>query len=260
MTRSLAPRSLSSSSAGWRRRRPVHRTKAQRRSTVLADSISVRSSAARFGSSLLLVSSADSLSLVVGRRSCLRFRVSRRWREWSWVGPAAIRSVVFSSWRRRFASATRSPGLAAVRARRTASATLRARISGASSSSTCANVGCSSGSLFSTLPSASVLRSSYNPSGSRFVARPPMKLVTSPGYCPASGLPNVQCPCLSRHGLWLGPANPIIWSGAATRKHKASCAIRSWTSNHCSNDYVVCGAGWQKFPVAVQMLPIAEVK
>ena len=131
MTRSLAPRSLSSSSAGSRSRRPVQRTKAQSRSTVLADSISVLSSAARFGSSLLLVSRAESLSLVVGRRRLRRLRVSGRWRDWSWVGPGAMRSAVFSSWRSLFARATRSVGLAAARARRTASATWRERMSGA---------------------------------------------------------------------------------------------------------------------------------
>ncbi len=113
MTRSLAPRSLSCSRAGSRSRRPVQRTKAQSRSTVLADSISVLSSAARFGSSLLLVSRAESLSLVVGRRRLRRLSVSGRWRDWSWVGPGAMRSPVFSSWRSLFARATRSAGLAA---------------------------------------------------------------------------------------------------------------------------------------------------
>ncbi len=55
---------------------PGQRTNAQRRSTVLAGSISVRSSAARFGSSLLLVSRAESLSRVLGRRRLRRLRVS----------------------------------------------------------------------------------------------------------------------------------------------------------------------------------------
>ena len=62
---------LEPSSAGSRRRIPVHRMKAQSRSTLLADSISARSSAARFGSSLPLVSRAESTVAVSGRR---RFR------------------------------------------------------------------------------------------------------------------------------------------------------------------------------------------
>lgn len=126
------------------------------------------------------------------------------WRNCGWVGPAAIRSVEFSSRRRRLARPTLSVGFAAARAWRTASATWRERISGASSSSICAKTACSP--WFNRRPRTSVLRSSYKPSGSWSTAPPPMK--------PGSG-------CWQKTLLRRVPARLRTWRSTMRPDHRA---------------------------------------
>ncbi len=191
MTRSLAPRSLSCSSAGWSRRRPVQRTKAQSRSTVLADSISVLSSAARLGSSLLLVSRAESLSLVVGRRRLRRLRVSGRWRDWSWVGPRAMRSACVQLLEELVGEGDAFGGFGCGEGL----ADGVGDVAGEDVRAVFVVDVCEDWLEFCLLgpvcsPSTSVLSSSYKPSGSCFAATPPMKLVTAPGYCVIAKLPS----------------------------------------------------------------------